>query len=148
MNDRDDGSVGPPDYDYTVAVVCQHKGQGLLENKPEELVSVIAHRPEPEAPGVRRYGFLEWVELVGRPPRMQTYYGEAARLARSPVTHNVRDLVPGLSHGVRWRFCCPVCRRTVEAGGFRFERVLDRLRDHGVPRVTLYALDDIVRNLN
>lgn len=142
---------------YQLAVICDHRRNAPNTVRPERIVSTIVDFPKPsDPPTVTRTGWLDWreVEVPGYPASLQTYFGEAARLGRVPrsiETDNsgeptvddflaLRELVPGMDHGQRWRFWCADCDDTVPARHERMVELLDVFRHAGVPSVTSAAL--------
>lgn len=118
------------DAEFTLVVYCDDASH------EEREIDVLGYWPTP--PG--NIGFLNWLTANGS---LQTPFGEkmAAELrAGGPVDLGGWSGTPrGMNHEYRWRFDCPGCR-TVPVHGARMGEILEVLRSHGVPRLSLPQL--------
>lgn len=116
--------------EYTLEVYCDDPSH------EEREIDVLGYWPTP--PGT--VGFLNW--LTER-DSLQTPFGErmvAEARAGEPVDLGGWSGTPrDMDYGVRWRFECPGCR-TVPGHGAKMDAILEILRTHGVPRISLPRL--------
>lgn len=121
--------------EFTLVIYCD-------AGHPECEVDVLGYWPNKDG----ALGFLTWLSAHGS---LQTPFGELmAAEARSgrPVDLGGWSGTPrGMDYGTRWRFECehPGCEMVpnpLPARGQKMDAILEMLRVHGVPRLSMAAL--------
>lgn len=115
---------------YVLTIYCDDPSHDI------RTITTLGYWPTP--PG--SHGFLNWLEAEHadpeQPPSLQTPFGEARKRWKVGVSDDPFALPEGMDWEYRWRFECRGCR-TLPVNGRRMDAILEKLREHGVPRISL-----------
>lgn len=120
----------------TVSIYCNHidpnSGEQRETSDPNEvLIATLGYFPPPDPrPGVTIYGRMAWRVIDGLDV-LEDY-----REYRRYRDQGMRDF--------RYNLHCPACGATSPRTRSKLDPVLDTLRDHGVPSVTMRGLAAIM----